>query len=94
MVFLITFMTCDYLLSKASPLDIEFWTCQIDGVKECCLLCHIWANEFVGKLTRFPVPFVWHVFFTEYVYNNIIISTPFPGKNVKGAWSQYRQLLC
>ncbi len=72
-------------------------------MKECCLLCHIWANggslskvqlqlssskitnEFVGKLTRFPVQFVWHVFFTEYVYNNIIVSTPFPGKNVKGA---------
>ena len=72
-------------------------------MKECCLLCHIWANggslskvqlqlssskitnEFVGKLTRFPVQFVWHVFFTVYVFNNIIISHPFPGENVKGA---------
>jgi hypothetical protein len=71
-------------------------------VKECCLLCHKWANggslskvqlqlssskitnEFVGKLTRFPVQSVWHGLFTEYVFNNIIISPPFPGKNVKG----------
>jgi hypothetical protein len=43
------------------------------------------TNEFVCKLTRFPVQFVWHVFFTENVFNNIIISPPFPGKNVKGA---------
>jgi hypothetical protein len=73
--------------------------CQKDGVKECCLLCQIWAydvkssatssskitNEFVGKLTRFPVLFVWHVFLTVYVFNDIIISHPFPGENVKGS---------
>ncbi len=41
------------------------------------------TNEFVGKLTRFSVQFVWHGLFTEYVFNNIIISPPFPGKNVK-----------
>jgi hypothetical protein len=43
------------------------------------------TDEFVCKLTRFPVQFVWHVFFSVYVFNNIIISHTFPGGNVKGA---------
>jgi hypothetical protein len=37
-------------------------------------------HECVGKLTRFRVQFVWHVFFTVYVFNNIIISHPFQEK--------------
>jgi hypothetical protein len=45
------------------------------------------TNEFVGKLTRFRELFIWHLFFTVYVFNIIIIiiSHPSPGENVKGA---------
>ncbi len=45
------------------------------------------TDEFVGKLTRFPVQFlcVFVYYISVYVFNNIIISHPFPGGNVKGA---------
>jgi hypothetical protein len=46
------------------------------------------TKEIVGKLTRFRVQFVWHVFFNIYVFNNIIISHPFISRrnsNLAGA---------